>query len=267
METNLAHPVLLPDQGLDSLREIPELVIAEIAGRDSVAAIVQLTRKRPAVTILPTIVYTATEYGDFSAPYQAVEYVRQLLPDTTILDPVMLFDPTLWAALNARFATEMSARYPGWSPCAACHLYVHLARAPLSMALGNAPIVSGERDTHEGRYKLSQTPESINAAIAVLAEFGIELIQPIREFHENSRIEELVGPGWAEGARQLSCVHTGSYKQADGTFHYDPALWKNYLDGFFVPAARAVLTEMRSFGASDQHPDWARTISRLVSKD
>lgn len=252
---------MLPDLPLDELRSIGALVIAEVAGRDSVAAMVELARSRPEVVFLPTIVATGTEYGDFDTPVSAIEHTRRLLPNVTILDPVRLFSPTLWAALNGRFGSVLSSRYPGWSPCAACHLYVHLARAPLSLALGGAPIVTGERDTHDGRYKLSQTPESIDASIAVLAEFGIELLEPIRHLWDGERITELVGPGWDEGARQLECVHSGSFKDAGGRFDYDPKNWARYLDEFYVPAARAVLEVMQA-GVSDT--DWEAVVARAT---
>lgn len=252
---------LLPDLPLDELRSIDDLVIAEVAGRDSVAAMVQLACSRPCVVFLPTIVATGTEYGDFDAPVSAVEHTRRLLPDVTILDPVRVFSPTLWAALNGWFGAVLSERYPGWSPCAACHLYVHLARAPLSFALGGVPIVTGERDTHDGRYKLSQTPESIDASVKVLAEFGIELLEPIRHISDGERIAELVGPGWNEGALQLECVHSGSFKDAAGRFDYDPEYWTRYLEEFYMPAARAVLQTMSS-GAIDA--DWESVIANAT---
>ncbi len=249
---------LLPDLPLDELRSIDGLVIAEVAGRDSVAAMVELARSRPGVVFLPTIVATGTEYGDFDAPIAAVEHTRRLLPDVRILDPVRVFSPTLWAALNGRFGAVLSERYPGWSPCAACHLYVHLARAPLSFALGGAPIVTGERDTHDGRYKLSQTPDSIDASVAVLAEFGIDLLEPIRSIADGERIAELVGPGWNEGDLQLECVHSGSFKDASGRFDYNRELWAHYLEEFYIPAARAVLETMKT-GVIDT--DWAHVVA------
>lgn len=249
--------LLPPSDSLAEARGIPDLVIAEVAGRDSVAAMVAYAADHPHTTFLPTVVATGTEYGDFSAPDRAVEIARSLLRESRVLGVVRLADPTLWAALNGRLGAVLAARYPGWSPCAACHLYVHLARAPLSFALGSAPIVTGERDTHDGRYKLSQTPDSIDASISVLGEFGIELIEPIRHLAAGSDIERLVGPGWDEGAQQLSCVHSGSFKDAEGRFEYDAEHWLPYLEEFYVPAARAILRVM----ASGEHTaDWHAVV-------
>src|SRR5450759_3972553 len=53
---------------LDSVAALPSVAIAEIAGRDSVAAAVAAVRERGFRTILPTAVYTGTEYGDHDAP-------------------------------------------------------------------------------------------------------------------------------------------------------------------------------------------------------
>jgi hypothetical protein len=54
------------------------LAIAEIAGRDSVAAAVAAVREHGFDTLLPTIALTGTEIGDFDAPYRAVERLTEL---------------------------------------------------------------------------------------------------------------------------------------------------------------------------------------------
>ena len=123
---------------------------------------------------------------------------------------------------------------------------MHLARVPLSWALGGAPIVTGERDTHDGRIKLSQTAASIDAETRVLAYAGAELLTPLR----TARGEEVgaLVPGWDEGERQLCCVHSGNYKRLDGTVAFDDAGYSRYLREFFEPAGRAVVDAWRDAG-------------------
>ena len=38
--------------------------IAEIAGKDSVSAVIKFMKENPGTVVIPTIVYTGTEYGD-----------------------------------------------------------------------------------------------------------------------------------------------------------------------------------------------------------
>ena len=164
------------------MRALPDLVIAAIAGRDSIAATVAACREEGYSAVLPTVVLTGTEHGDPDAPLAAVQLLRELLDgEADVLDPMRFGSPALWAAINGRFAAEIADRYHVSSPCLGCHLYVHLARVPLSWQLGSIPVVTGERDTHDGRMKLSQTRASIDAEIRVLAHAGIELLTPVRE--------------------------------------------------------------------------------------
>jgi hypothetical protein len=232
---------------LEMMRALPGLAIGAIAGRDSVAAIVAAVRAEGFNAVLPTSVATGTEYGDTSAPLAGVHTLRDILADECeVLDPVRIGSPELWAALNGRYAAEIAARWSVCSPCLACHLYVHLARVPLSWALGGAPVVTGERDTHDGRIKLSQTTESIDAETRVLAYAGVDLLTPLRTA-SGVEVAALV-PGWREGELQLSCVHSGNYKRLDGSVDFDTEGYRRYLAEFFEPAGRAVVDAWRASG-------------------
>ena len=229
------------------LRALPGLAIGAVAGRDSIAAIVSAVRTEGFSAVLPTSVATGTEYGDADAPLLAVRVLREALGDEAeVLDPLRIGSPRLWAALNGRFAAEIAARWGTYSPCLACHLYVHLARVPLSWALGGAPIITGERDTHDSRVKLSQTAASIEAETRVLAYAGVELLTPVRTA-AGEEIGALV-PGWREGERQLCCVHSGNYRRLDGEEHLDDHEYGRYLREFFEPAGRAVVDCWRAAG-------------------
>ena len=125
------------------------------------------------------------------------------------------------------------------SPCLACHLYVHLARIPLCLELGATKLISGERDTHDGRIKLSQTIDSIDAEERIIARAGITFICPLRTF-SGEQISTLV-PGWNEGARQLQCVHSKNYVLPDGSVAYDQAAHRAYIEEFFEPAGNGIV--------------------------
>jgi hypothetical protein len=233
--------------GLEPLRARPGLVVGAVAGRDAIAAIVAAVRAEGFSAVLPTSVATGTEYGDADAPLDAVRVLREALPDDVeVFEPLRLGSPRLWAALNGRFASEIATRWGVCSPCLACHLYVHLARVPLAWALGSVPVITGERDTHDGRIKLSQTAASIDAETRVLAHAGIRLVTSVRGA-SGAEIGELL-PGWREGERQLECVHSGNYKRLDGTVDLDVEGYSAYLAEYFEPAGRAVIDAWRAAG-------------------
>jgi hypothetical protein len=222
------------------------LAIVAVAGRDGAAAAIAAVREHGFTLLLPTSVATGTEYGDEQAPARTVERLRAALGDeATLLPYLRLGSPRMWAALNGRFASEIAARYHVFSPCFACHMYVHLARVPLARLLGGVPIVTGERDADGGRVKLSQTPLGIDAEVRVLARAGIELLEPVRRVRDSETIAEIVGAAWPAGARRLSCVHAGNYVGLDGEVLYDQLAYARYVHGFLEPAGAAIVDAWR----------------------
>jgi len=222
------------------------LAIVEIAGRDSVAAAVAAVRERGFREVLPTIAFTGTETGDRDAPMRAVATLRALLSGAaTVHEPVALSDPALWSAMNARPGAELRQRFGVWSPCLACHLYLHLLRVPLAWSHDNAPVIAGERDTHDGRVKLSQTSGSIDAAVRVLGYAGIELVQPVRAM-SGAEVEALVGDDWDGRIGHLGCQLSGNYVGFDGAVTYDEAGYARYLSAYFEPLGRAVIDAWRA---------------------
>jgi len=249
--------------GLDSatLAARPGVAVVEVAGRDSVAAAVTAVRERGFTTLLPTSVATGTEYGDERSPERAVERLTALFEGSVEVLPLLrIGSPRLWAALNGRYAAVIADRYRIYSPCLACHLYMHLSRVPLALALGGVPVIAGERETHGGRLKLSQTPLGIDACARVLSRAGIELLEPIRRLRDSQDIVELVGDGWNAGSRQLCCVHSGNYAALDGSVSYDELAYARYVHGFLEPAGAAIVTAWRD----DGEPDYQAIVAAVI---
>jgi hypothetical protein len=241
------------------------LAIVEIAGRDSVAAAVMATREHGFRELVPTVAFTGTETGDREAPARAVSILRSLVPaDTEVHEPVALSDPALWSAMNSRPAAELKQRFGvTFSPCLACHLYLHLLRVPLSWSHSNAPVVSGERDTHDGRIKLSQTPQSIDASIRVLAYAGVPLLQPIRGL-SGAEVADLTRRAWEQEQGQLGCQLSGNYVNFDGSVTYDEDAYERYLTGFFEPVGRAVIDAWRAEREGAPAADFNTVVRKLL---
>ena len=222
------------------------LAIVEIAGRDSVAAAAAAVREHDFRTLVPTIAFTGTETGDRQAPMRAIGLLKGLLGDRVhVREPLALSDPALWSAMNARPAAEIRRRFGVYSPCLACHLYLHLLRVPLAWSNDDAPVIAGERDTHDGRVKLSQTPASIAATERVFAHAGIRLLQPVRTM-SGGQIADLAGGFWDQDAGQLDCQLAGNYVNFDGSVTYDEAGYERYLAEYFEPVGRAVIDAWRA---------------------
>lgn len=259
--TKIGHPMithcenaitLYSDEEIAHLREQANgaVSVVALAGRDSVAAILQaLLDDEFITTIVPTSVGTGTEFGDASVVADARTFLVQRIDelhdegklgrDIEVLDVRRFSSPEIWASLNGAPASTLQELFGMNSPCLACHLYLHLARIPLCLALGATKLISGERDTHDGRIKLSQTIDSIDAEERIIARAGIEFICPLRTY-TGEQISALV-PGWKEGARQLNCVHSKNYILPDGTVAYDQEAHQAYIKEFFEPAGNDIV--------------------------
>ena len=197
---------LLPPYKVNEYRAMSRLAIVEIAGRDSIAAAVKSVEEESFTDLLPTYVYTGTEHGSWASIDQAVERLAGLLPEVRIHNLVALGSPCFWQALCGRFISELISRYGFYTPCVGCHLYLHSVRIPLALALGKVPIISGEREWHDGAMKVNQISEALNVYEKIAKDFGIRLLFPVRNITKGDRIEEILGFEWQEGKEQLGCV-------------------------------------------------------------
>ncbi|MBW1858550.1 MAG: hypothetical protein JRI70_00390 [Deltaproteobacteria bacterium] len=232
---------LLPSQKIDAYRHMSGLAIVEIAGRDSIAAAVKGVEQEGYTDLIPTYVYTGTEHGPWETVEQAVERMATRLPEVRVHDLIILGSPGFWHALNGRFMGDLIARYGFYTPCVGCHLYLHTARIPLSIALGRVPIVAGEREQHDGASKINQISEALDVYQDVAKGFGVPLRLPLRHIGEGDRITDILGFEWKAGEEQLGCVLSGNYRTLDGTVQNTAAQVQRYLEEFAGPCAKKIL--------------------------
>ncbi len=232
---------LLPPEKIGEYRAMTGVALVEIAGRDSVAAAVKAVQDRDFTDLIPTYAYTGTEYGAFLSVERAVERLSERLPGTRIHDLLVTGSPRFWQALNGRFANELISRYGVFPPCVGCHLYLHSVRIPLSHLLGGLPLISGERESHDGTVKINQIGEALTLYEGLAREFGTELILPLRHIRDGNRINDLLGFEWKEGAGQLGCVLSGNYRGVNGAVCMDSAQVQQYLEEFACPVTRRIV--------------------------
>ncbi len=250
---------LLPPEKVNEYQAMSRLAIVEIAGRDSVAAAVKSVEEESFTDLLPTYVYTGTEHGPWASVDQAVERLAGLLPEVRIHNLVVLGSPDFWQALCGRFMSELISRYGFYTPCVGCHLYFHSVRIPLALALGKVPIISGEREWHDGAIKVNQIYEALNVYEKIAKEFGIRLLFPVRNITKGDRIEEILGFEWQEGKEQLGCVLSGNYRALEGSVDYAPSQVKIYLKEFAWPCAKKII-ESYTAGRIPNHLEIAASV-------
>lgn len=236
-----------------------KVAIAEIAGRDSIGAVLAAVDSLGIEAIVPTAVYTGTEYGDWSVLFNSVDRLQRRLAGTDVAmsDLVLLGSPRLWGVLNGRHMARLADEFGYCTPCVGCHLYLHLVRVPLAWALAASKIISGERESHDGRVKINQTASALDAYVSVIEGAGIDLVMPIRHMTSGEDVQGLLGEGWAEGDRQLGCVLSKNYVDREGAVIFDEDDLSGFLDRFVVPAGRAIVKAWRS----GQTPDYEKIVA------
>ena len=238
---------ILPPDLEEKLRAAPGLAIAEIAGRDSIAAAIWAVRQERAQSVLPTLAYNGAQFGSLDTVSQAVTLLRDRLGPDRVFDLVMIGAPRFWKALTLRFADRLTEQFGFYTGYVACHLYLHVVRIPLARRLNCSLVVSGERESHDGDIKLNQTRDVLNAYSQIMREFQIELDQPLRHLASGHDVVEILGTEWKQGDCQLHCVLSGNYRNPDGSVdfgdgcRFNDAKSSRFLREFGLPLVRRTL--------------------------
>jgi hypothetical protein len=202
---------------------------------------VKSAETEPFTDLLPTYVYTGTEHGAWAAVESAVARLASRLSEVRVHDLIVLGSPRFWQALNGRFISELVSRYGFYTPCVGCHLYLHSVRIPLALALGAAPIISGERERHDGGIKVNQISEALNLYQEIAKDFGVRLLFPLRHVAQGDRVAEILAFEWQEGAEQLGCVLSRNYRRLDGSIESTARQIERYLAEFARPCATKII--------------------------
>jgi hypothetical protein len=225
-----------------SISKARKPAIAEIAGEDSVAAVIKACREHGFDAIVPVVVLTGTEYGSPTFINKNV----QVLEDKTqavISDTVILEDLDFWRALNGRFIQLLIDRYGFYSPCPGCHLYLHAMRIPLALKLGVKNVITGERELHDGRLKVNQLPVSLDFHMRLMAHWGLELFMPLRNLSERDEIAKLTG-GLCKKEDQFKCLFSGNYRNKDGSVIVNPDAVGAFYADFGFPVAISMVEKL-----------------------
>ena len=227
---------------IEQLLDHPRAAIVELAGRDSVAAAIKAVEEHSFTAIVPTYVYTGTEYGNWNHVIEAFKNLNQRISkEIRIIDLLVFGSPKFWHALNGRFLSILTNKFGFITACVGCHMYLHSVRIPTARRLGNIPIISGERELHNDKVKINQTSPSLDAYKALAEKFEVELLYPLRNISDRKEIDKLVGETWEEGERQLKCSLGGSYRPADGNLDLNSDQLNKYFTDFASPVTVEII--------------------------
>jgi hypothetical protein len=236
---------MLPSSTINKIRKTQNTAIAEIAGRDSIAAVIKACETNVFKAIIPTIAYTGTEFGDWEIPFKKTRFLKNLLKKKGVFlyDPILIGFPEFWWKLCGRYSVDLSLKYGFYSHCVGCHLYFHAIRIPLAKKLQCKIVIGGERESHDGRLKVNQIGIALDAYIAFMKKFGIELLLPLRFTKSGEEIELLIGKHWDEGKEQLACVLNKNYLDTEGRALINEDAVKKFLNEFAVKTAEESIKE------------------------
>jgi hypothetical protein len=256
--------LILSPSEIDILKNTPNLAIGEIAGKDSLAAIIKAAERDDIESVLPVAIYTGTLHGDWGKIQKTTSYIESEVKKRSnkqVYRLTVMGSPKLWGALNGRFMQVLFEKYGFFSPCLGCHLYFHSIVIPLAKKLNCKRIIAGERESHEGKIKLNQTAVAIDAYVSMLKDFGIELILPLRYIQDNADIASIIGKEWKD-EDQLSCVLSGNYKSVNGAVRYIASQSYDFFHRYAIPAASEIIKGI----LAKEKIDYPRVVGNILDK-
>jgi hypothetical protein len=258
-----------PELDKDKLSSVKNLAIVEIAGRDSIAAAIKALETKQIDAFLPTLAYNGAQYGSLESVEYAVEVLARRVGREKVLNLEIIGSPQFWQALTVRFGDLLTEKFGFFTSYVACHLYIHAVRVPLAKRLNCKLLISGERESHDGKIKLNQTETVLDRYAQLISKFNIELYQPLRKMSAGQEIVDLIGEAWPQGERQLKCMVSGNYKNPDGKVDFGPGRRfsdeksAQFLDRFALPLASASLEKILKHELVDYEKEAAKILNEL----
>lgn len=177
-----------------------EIVVAEVAGKDSIAAIIKYAKENPGIEIWPLITKTPPEQeGTVESLYlYVVGYLREYISqyDVKVLNPHPIRIDPEWYELN-RHISDTINNYGFYTPCIACHGLVHAVRIPYALCKAlnenlSGKIITGERLSHNGKIKINQNKIVLEFYDKIFKDNNVEVIRPLENIHDTSEIDEII---------------------------------------------------------------------------
>ncbi|MDE0954743.1 MAG: hypothetical protein OR994_08700 [Candidatus Poseidoniales archaeon] len=241
----LAIHNLVPEEIQEQYRIIGKRVLlADFAGRDSIAACMQILKDEEIDTVIPVGDIVPSRYGDTDSYYRNWESLAQLIEKNHLnveLKPWFIIDgQKFWNTLNERYVENIMKKYGWFTPCIGCHFHFYAMRSVLVEILGfeNTILASGEKRLHKnGKRKANQTDGAVKAYSKFSRDQGVDHRFPIHDFESENKIASLVGEMWGEGGSQMSCIHSGNDRE-NGTLKYSDEQISEMMTDYILPMGK-----------------------------
>lgn len=213
-------------------------IVAELAGKDSIAAIIKYAKEHKGCHILPTIVAIPAEeqkYDDLGIYYMKLKsYLSKL--SCFMYNPLVLRNDALWWELN-RPISYLLDNYKFYSPCIACHAFLHYMRVPIAKKLSNK-IITGERLVHDDKIKINQNSIVLKFYEDMFSILGVEFIRPLNDIDDTTYIDNILDEFYnkykIENIKYVKCFMSGNsnVKSVEDLKNYNI---KEYFNEFLIP--------------------------------
>lgn len=222
-----------------------DIYIAELAGKDSVAAIHKFMRTHHDSKIIPSIAYTRTEYGGFDSYFKSLEYLKKFAVkcNVTVEELHNLSDERLWNIFCVKYQYQLHQKFGFYTPCIMCHMYTHLLRMPLCYQYGAAGIITGERTVHGDKVKINQHPRTLECFKKLIDYSGLKLIQPVVTMKDTGEVDREIGnQEIVTHANDTKCILSGNLNG----YIIDEMMLQKFLDEYIYKIGIYIIDAFRA---------------------
>ena len=186
--------------------------LADVSGRDSIAALIKILDRHPNSLVIPSIIELGCEYGNKSQYGEVYESLKGIFnrERVRIEQGIVCDGNELWKAIVERENEKVGKRFGFLSPCIACHLALHIIRIKIARRLGIGNVVSGEKELHDGREKINQLSFVLDFYNRIYESMGIAHHLPVRQISSTREIEKILRKYDPKYVR-LKCTFEGNY--------------------------------------------------------
>ena len=235
------------------------VLLTDFAGRDSIAACMQILKDEEIDTVIPVGDIVPSRYGDTESYSQNWNTLAQLINNNHSgidLKPWFIVDgQDFWETLNQRYVEQIMGKFGWFTPCLGCHFHFYAMRSVLVEILGhdNTILASGEKRLHKnGKRKANQTDAAVKAYGKFSLERGIDHRFPIHNFETEEQIGSLIGSEWNEGGSQMSCIHSGNDQDHKGRLKFTDEQISEMMTEYILPMGNKYI-EMKMDARSQEN--------------
>lgn len=231
------------------------IYVAEIAGKDSISAVHKFMCENQGNIIIPSIVFTGTEYGNRKSYYDSIEYLLQCSSkyNSIVKEAICLSDFTMWNCFNAKFQYLLNKKFGFFTPCIMCHFYTHILRIPLLKEKNAVGIITGERYSHRGIVKPNQHQLTIGCFEKIFSRYGIRFIRPLIGIEDTEIVDqEISNEKVLKHSNDVKCVLSNNLYGFDLNDKENLVMLENYLNEFVDPVGCRCVEEILENGNIDE---------------